>query len=317
MRCAGGKAAVGIDDSFHIGSCTKAMTATLCAILIQQQKLKWDSTIGEVLADQREKIRPEYHNVTLQQLLMHRSGLPEDRAPDPVVWPKIRDLRGPMLQQRRRFVELALSQKPTAAAGEKFQYSNAGYTIAGAMCERIMGKTWEELMRKELFKPLGMTTAGFGPPGAAKRVDQPCGHLEAGEMWLPVPPGPLADNPAVIGPAGTVHCSLADWAKFAMLHVRGEKGKEPLLPAEVFRKLHTATDGEYAFGWVVTSRPWAGGTALTHAGSNTMWMAVIWLAPKRDEAFLAATNVGAESGFTACDAAISELIKMANDKPQP
>ena len=133
---------------------------------------------------------------------------------------------------------------------------------------------------------------------------------------MPIPPSPIADNPAVIGPAGTVHCSLADWAKFATMHLRGENGKEPLLPAEVFHKLHTATDGEYAFGWLVAKRGWAGGATLSHVGSNTMWTADIWLAPKKNAAYLAATNVGAQSGFQACDAAITELIKSSN-KSQP
>ncbi len=313
VRRFGEKDAVTSSDQFHLGSCTKAMTATLCAILVQRGKLKWDSTIGEVFADQRDKIQPEYYNVTLEQLLTHRSGLPEDRKPD-ATFLQIRMLSGPMLQRRRKFVELVLSKKPATPAGTKFQYSNAGYVIAGTMCERVTGKTWEDLMRTELFKPLGMTSAGFGPPGSKDRNDQPCGHLALGDGWTAVPPGVFfADNPAVMGPCGTVHSSLADWAKFAIFHLRGEKGKESLLPAEAFRKLHTATDGDYALGWMVVERGWAGGKALTHSGSNTLWMAVIWLAPNRDAAYLVATNVG-DKGFPACDEAIGKMIAKTNTK---
>jgi CubicO group peptidase (beta-lactamase class C family) len=179
----------------------------------------------------------------------------------------------------------------------------------------VTGKSWEDLMRDELFTPLGMTTAGFGPPGTAAAVDQPWGHHVVGATWMPIRPGPDADNPAVIGPAGTVHCSLADWAKYAAFHLRGARGKEPRLPAEVFRKLHTPLPGDnpdYAFGWIVTDRDWAGGAALTHAGSNTMWFAMIWLAPKRDLAYLAATNVGNDMAFAACDAAIGKLIELSS-----
>jgi CubicO group peptidase (beta-lactamase class C family) len=132
--------------------------------------------------------------------------------------------------------------------------------------------------------------------------------------WIPMPPdNSKADNPAVIGPAGTVHCSIADWAKYAAFHLRGARGEEPRLPKEVFEKLHTppADDENYAYGWIVTDRPWAGGKALMHGGSNTMWMADIWLAPNKGQAYLAATNVGNESSFPACDAAISELIALA------
>jgi CubicO group peptidase (beta-lactamase class C family) len=315
VRRAGGKERVGLNDRFHIGSCTKSISATLCALLVEQGNLKWDSTIGEVLSDQKEKIAPEFHGVTLAQLLMHRSGLAEDRSPDRTLWPKVRALSGPMLEQRRTLVELVLAQKPSAAPGTKHQYSNYGYTIAGAMCERVTGKAWEDLLREHLFTPLEMTTAGFGSPGTAKDVEQPWGHLIRGAQWKPIPPGPAADNPAVIGPAGTVHCSLEDWAKYAAFHLRGARGEETLLPAEVFQKLHTPLpdDGEaYAFGWLVTDREWAGGKALTHAGSNTMWFAVVWLAPKRNAAYLAATNVGHDKAFSACDAAIGKLIELSS-----
>jgi CubicO group peptidase (beta-lactamase class C family) len=303
------------NDSFHIGSCTKAMTATLCAILVQKGKLKWDSTIGEVLADQKNKIHVDLQKVTLEQLLMHRSGLPEDRVPD-ATFLQIRALTGPMLKQRRQLVEIVLSKKPPEAPGAKFQYSNAGYTVAGAMCERATGKTWETLMRDELFKPLGMTTAGFGPPATRTKTKQPSGHIESGGKLTPMPAGPFADNPAVIGPAGTVHCSLADWAKFANFHLRGENGQESILPKEAFEKLHTPLAGDnqhYAFGWLVAERPWAGGKVLTHSGSNGLWKAVIWMAPNRDAAYLAATNVGNETSSKACDEAVSMLIRKASE----
>jgi CubicO group peptidase (beta-lactamase class C family) len=220
-----------------------------------------------------------------------------------------------MLEQRRAFVELVLAQKPTVAPGTKHQYSNNGYTIAGAMCERVTGQAWEDLMREQLFAPLEMTTAGFGPPGTADKVDQPWGHLVRGATWNPVPPGRAADNPAVIGPAGTVHCSLADWAKYAAFHLRGARGEERMLPADAFETLQTPLpddDKAYGYGWLVTERDWAGGKALTHAGSNTMWFAVVWIAPKRNAAYLAATNFGQDTAFTACDAAIGKLIEISS-----
>jgi hypothetical protein len=79
-----------------------------------------------------------------------------------------------------------------------------------------------------------------------------------------------------------VHCSLADWAKFAALHLRGLDGEGGFLRADTFRLLHSPTmGGDYAYGWSVAERDWAGGKALTHAGSNTMWYSVVWLAPNR------------------------------------
>ena len=86
---------------------------------------------------------------------------------------------------------------------------------------------------------------------------------------------------------------MADWAQFAILHLQAAQGKPRLLKAETFETLQTPPPGsEYAGGWMVVDRPWAGGRALTHSGSNTMWYATIWIAPKRDFAVLVATNAG-------------------------
>jgi CubicO group peptidase (beta-lactamase class C family) len=317
VRRAGHGERVNLDDRFHIGSCTKSMTATVCAILVEQGKLQWNTTIADTFPQLAAKIHPDYRAVTLEQLLRHRSGLPEDREPDAVLWPKICALTGPLKEQRRALVEMVLQQKPAAPPGTKFQYSNDGYTIAGAMCEQATGQVWEALMRERLFQPLRMTTAGFGPPGKPEAVDEPWGHLLEGQKWQPLAPDSEADNPPVIGPAGSVHCSIGDWARYAAFHLRGQLGEKKLLKPETLQKLHTAREGDdYAFGWLVAARDWAGGKALTHGGSNTFWFAVIWLAPARDSAFLAATNLGNDTAFAGCDAAIAKLIETTS-APSP
>ncbi|MGQ0549142.1 MAG: serine hydrolase domain-containing protein [Armatimonadota bacterium] len=309
-RQAGSTNPVQARDRFHLGSNTKPMTATLLAVLVEQGKIGWTTTIGDVFSSLRDRIHAHYHSVTLSQLLMHQSGLPDDTKPDPVLWPQVCALSGPIVEQRRQLVELVLSRAPAAPPGSRFQYSNAGYTIAGAMAEAVAGLSWEELMAQHVFGPLAMTSAGFGAPGAPGATDQPWGHTSDG--CRSIPPGPAADNPLVIGPAGTVHGSLRDWAAFASLHLRGARGEGGLLlRPETFQQLHqpapenyTAEGRLYAHGWVIAQWARAGGTALAHAGTNTLWYAVIWVAPARDVAFLTATNCGGDAGFRACDAAI-------------
>ncbi len=288
------------------------MTATLCGILVDKGKLKWTTTIGEAFPKLKDKIHPDYHAVTLDELLSHRSGLPEDREPDPVLWPKILALKGPLKDQRLALAELVLHDKPKAPRGTRFQYSNDGYTIAGAMCEQATGKAWEDLMRELLFRPLGMTTAGFGPPGKAGAVDQPWGHqVEDKKKPVPLAPNADADNPAVIAPAGTVHCSVGDWARYARLHLGGGPG---LLKPETLRKLHTARTGEdYAYGWQLLG----GGKILIHDGSNGFWYAVIWLMPEFGNAYLTATNRGDQPGSAGCAAAIAALTRWKPAEPGP
>ena len=185
-----------------------------------------------------------------------------------------------------------LRRAPAAPPGTRFIYSNAGFSIAGLMAETRTGTAYEELIRTRLFAPLGMTSAGFGPPGTAGRLDQPRGAPADG---MPVEPGPAADNPPAIAPAGLVHMTIRDWAKYVAMHVRGARGETTFLSGRSFARLHTPPSGfEYAMGWAVATRPWGGGDVLTHAGSNTIWYAVAWLAPKRDFAVLVTCNQGGD-----------------------
>jgi len=312
MRIAGSDVAVTTDDLFHIGSCTKAMTATLAGIMVNEGLINWKTTIAESMPELVEHMDPGFTGVTLEQLLSHRSGLSEDRSPDANLWPKIRALEGDMRARRVEFTKLVLAHPPAESPGTKMSYSNAGYVVAGAMLERAGGDSWEDLIRAKMFEPLGMASAGFGAPGAStdrEAPDQPWGHRGS----TAIAPGPAADNPAVLGPAGTVHCSLGDWMKFARLHL-GEKVGELQLDEATLARLHTDPEGDgYTLGWGVTERGWAGGTTLTHAGSNTMWFAVVWLAPGKNAGYLAAANTGAATAPRACDEAIALMIGMGAD----
>jgi CubicO group peptidase (beta-lactamase class C family) len=314
VRRAGHAEPVQAGDRFHIGSCTKAMTATLCGLLVERGKFSWDSTVAEVFPDLAPELAEGYRPVTLEQLLTHRSGLAEGIDFNSKVWPKVCDLSGPLPDQRLALLRLVFGSAPDAAPGSTYQYSNCGYAIAGAMCERVTGRAWEDLMREMLFEPLGMTTAGFGPPGTPGQADQPWGH-QLGffrRRWQALPPGEKdSDNPLVIASAGCVHCSLADWAKFVLLHLGGPHGSGPLLRPDTVRLLQSPTlGGDYAFGWTVTERDWAGGKALTHSGSNTLWYCVVWLAPNRGLGVLAATNLGTDAAVMACDKAVERVLDV-------
>ena len=309
IRARGSEAKVGLDDVWHLGSCTKAMTATLCARLVEQGKLKWDSKVGDVLADQAEQIHADLRRVTLEQLLSHRAGLPT--IPPLPLWLKLVGHEGSRDAREMLLSNGWLKAKPASPPGSKWEYSNAGFMLAGLMAERAADKDWEALIREQLFEPLGMKTAGFGAPGSADKVDQPHGHNALG---FAMKPGKGADNPRGLGPAGTVHCSLRDWSKFIALHLQGARGECRLLTAESFQRLHSPQPIDdkagYALGWVVSQREWANGSVLMHNGSNTMWFSVVWIAPKRGFAVMAVTNLGGKDGTLATDAAASLLIEQ-------
>ena len=177
---------------------------------------------------------------------------------------------------------------------------SSGWSSPAADAPRAAGPAdiWGQIAEDNV---VDWARGGFGAPVG----QQPWGHQANG---TPVKPGPKADNPPGIGPAGTVHCTLADWAKFVAFHLTSGKSNPGLLKPESFDTMHTSADGQYAMGWLTAKRPWAGGTALTHAGSNTMWYCVAWLAPKKNFAVLVMINQGGDGASRAADDVASALI---------
>ncbi|MDH4197349.1 MAG: beta-lactamase family protein, partial [Candidatus Aminicenantes bacterium] len=276
-------------------------TAAAVGALVEQGKLTWETTLEMVFPDLAPSIPPSLQNVTLLMLLSHRAGLPAN-----VFWGLI-PRTGSTREQRSAVLKTMASLKPASEPGTKYLYSNLGYVIAAAMAEQAADAPWEDLMKTILFDPLGMTSVGYGGLGTPGQIDQPWGHAADGQ---PVSSnGPDMDNPPVLGPAGRVHCTLGDWARFIADELRGARGERALLKPETYKRLQTPPfGGDYALGWGVAEREWGGGTVLTHAGSNTMNFAVAWLAPLRDFAVLVVTNQGGETAYKACNEAVSALV---------
>jgi len=310
VRKLGDETKATFDDQWHLGSCTKSMTATLIGILVEEEKLKWSSTLGEVFPEM--DMDEKWKGVTVEQLLAHRAGVPKDLQRDGMwaaLWKATRDTRAARLD----FMRTLFKKPPVHEPGTKYEYANGGFMIAGAMAEKVCDKAWEELMQEKVFGPLGIKSAGFGIPGPKGKVEQPWGHAPLGPVQ--------SDNPKALGPAGTVHCSLEDWGKYIAVHTGGWRSNrapgEWLLEPESIAKLHTAYNApgeKYGFGWGIGKRGWAkgaggDGTVITHSGSNTTWFCVVWAAPEKNMAVMVATNKAGDSAAKACDDAASEMIK--------
>ena len=295
------------DDLWHLGSDTKAMTATLVARLVEQGKLKWETTVVEIFPEESPRFHSDVKSVTMLHLLSHRAGL----APN-VSWSRFSS--DDVKPERLKIVREELAKSPRHQPGSHYEYSNLGYVIAGAMVEKVTGKTWEQAMQDEIFTPLEMKSAGFGGTGKVGEINQPWPHTSDGR---PVAKnGPATDNPPVMGPAGRVHCTIQDWAKFIQDQLRGARGEPALLKPESYQKLHTPPfGGDYALGWVTAERGWGGGKVLNHGGDNTMNCANVWIAPQRDFAILVCVNQGGDTAFKAADEAVGALIKLREEKP--
>jgi CubicO group peptidase (beta-lactamase class C family) len=287
-------------DIIHLGSDTKAMTAVLIGELIDKKQLSFETKMSDIFPDLAPKMNPAMAANTVRNLLRHDGGFPHD-----LNWSSLPP------QQRRLAVERALAAAPATPIGQ-FSYSNVGYVVLGAIIEAKTGKPWEQVIQRNLFAPLGMATAGFGAPGTRGRVDEPWGHILKNGALLPL----QADNPPSMGPAGTVHCSIADWSKFIAEILRSARGHPTLLSERTFKELITPAPGQdYAGGWIITNRPWAGGLALTHTGSNTMWYCTAWIAPNKNFAIMIAINDGSAPAPKAADDGCGLLIKFNASLP--
>ena len=326
-RAVGGESPVQPTDLWHIGSCTKALTATLLATYVAEGKLAWDDTLGEALPELAELMSPPVKARTVADLVRHQAGMPPNASPRLFGQLRVMDTAKGRAEVVREALMTAVAVHETDAP----VYSNTGYVVAGAICERLGGKPWEQLLSDRVLAPLGIEEGqfGFGAPPAGRDMtmpDQPTGHRSVGrgaggQRWMPLAPNALADNPAAYGPAGTLHLTLDAWARFCMAHVRGDDlppGERDALglSREDYAELHRGQKG-FAAGWVVGQRAWAKpaeageaaiGGVLNHAGSNTFWYAVAWLAPERDLVLLAVTNAAGEAGPKGADEAVGAAL---------
>lgn len=308
-------APVTLQDKWHHGSLTKSMTATLAAMLVEEGKISWTTTLADIFPELAAKMNPQWRTVTLDWLCSNRGGAPGDLVPSGI-WNQLQAFQGTPREGRRLLLEKLTVLAPNSTPGTKYEYSNAGFSLAGHLLETVMNQPWEELLTERLFDRLGMASAGFGVPATPRHINQPWGHQLVNAKPSPIEPGASADNPPAIGPSATVHCSVIDLAKYVAFHLAGQKADTALLKHEVFVKLHTAVPNNagYAYGWSTADRTWASGTALNHAGSNTQWYSVIWMAPNREFGVVAlcnlATSAGANPGVTATDQAVTMVIQQ-------
>jgi len=224
-------------------------------------------------------------------LLSHTGGFPTSLPGS--VWRSFFPYDSPHGMDRDALTAAVLNAAPAGTPGTQHRYSNFGYAVAGRMLEKNTGLDWETLMRTELFGPLEMSTAGFGPPaqpiGTSVNRPAPWGHAPAKID----PAYAAADNPAALGPAGTVHASLADLEHYLTVLLTGglaRNGSRIVSRASLDVLLEPVLDG-YGLGWLVGTTTDGRRYAL-HDGSNTMFYSMLVVLPDDGSAVVVLTNRG-------------------------
>ena len=296
---------VTVEDKFLIGSCGKAFTATLAAILINEGYLQWDTSVREVFPE--IEMHPNWESVTIQQLLTNRSGYADDSKSkllpdDQMMW---HDNDSPV-DMRYSYMKSAINIKPKYPPNEVVLYANSGFLVAGVMLETASNISFENLMQEKLFNPLALNTAGYGSPATIDPVSQPHGHFSNSAI--------KKDFPDYIAPMGNVAISIGDWSKFVLFHLNVYQNNNPiLLDSVTLQKLHTPPNSakwvfsgfeswiaktiynldlnafSYAFGWV-TKKEAEGDYLLWHTGQGSSFSARVEVDPKSKSAILIVTN---------------------------
>lgn len=230
-------------DYFHLGSNTKAITGFVAAYLVETNKIKWTTKFFDLFPAWKKKSNPAYYDITLVDLLSHRAKIQPYTSG--LEFQELPDLKGSKSEQRKQFAKYLLIEKPVKNKAGIYNYSNAGYSIAALMLEKVSGLSWEQLTKETMFK-LIKADIRFGFPNKFD-IDQPYGHWIENDTLKALPPTTDYDL-ALAEPAGDISMTLPDYSKFIQLNLKGLSGRNNILKATTYNFIHFGLK-EYSIGW--------------------------------------------------------------------
>ena len=271
-----------LNDRFHIGSNTKAMTAFIIAKYVEKGKLKWTTHFFDIFPEWKAKSKTEYSGITLQDLLSHKAGIqPFQGEGDP----KIPDFKGTNPEKRKQFGQFVLTLEPQKLDEQNpFIYSNAGYTLATLMLEKVTAKSWEQLVEKIFNKDLNLNIK-LSWPENQKQKDT-WGHSFENGKLIPVP-STVDYHLDYTEPAGDINIKLKDYIKFVQLNLQGIHGENNYLKADTYKFIHKGIEN-YSMGWY---NIYENGKELsTHSGTAGTYYSLVHIDRIRGKAFIIFTN---------------------------
>lgn len=285
------------DSIFQIGSISKVWTATLIMQLVDEGALDLDAPIREVLPDFAVADAEVSATVTTRHLLTHTSGIDGD----------VFDDTGRGDDAVAKYVALLATVGQNHPLGVTFSYCNSGYSVLGAIVEKLTGMTWDQALAERICKPLGLTATVTLPEQMLLHAAA-VGHVGGGEEG-PARQAPVALLPRGVGPAGLITARAHDVLCFARMHLHG--GLTPdgrrMLSAESaaamaqfqaeIPDLHTLGDS-WGLGWI----RFAWGTdrdvrVIGHDGNTIGQSAFLRMLPGADLAVTLLTNGGNARGL--------------------
>lgn len=249
LRMVGRPETVDPDTVFQLASFSKPITSTVVAALVGKGFLDWDSRIAELAPDFQLHDPYPSQQVTVRDLLNHRSGLPGNAGNDLEAIGYARDAILPRLA--------LLSPASSFRAG--YAYSNAGFTMGALAAARPTGKDWETVAEEMLYRPLGMTSTSSRHSDFLARPNAASLHVDLGQGWTAA----VKRSADAEAPAGGVSGSARDLGAWMRLELgQGRFEGEQLIPADALAATHepmffrgpnpvTGVPEFYGLGWNV------------------------------------------------------------------
>jgi len=223
------------DTRFRLGSITKQFTATVILQLVEQGKIKLDAKLSDYLPDYRKDTGEK---VTIHHLLTHTSGIPSYTS-QPGFFQNVS--RNPYKVDE--FVKKYASGNLEFEPGSKFTYNNSGYFLLGAIIEHVTGKPYEQVLKENIFDPLGMKNTGYDhhdtliPKRASGYIKTPDGYANAAYLDMSIPYA-----------AGSLYSTVEDlylWDQALYT--------DKVLSAQSKALMYKPFLEDYAYGWAVTN----------------------------------------------------------------
>jgi len=282
------------DTRFMIGSVTKSMTTTLAATLVAEGRIDWDDPVSDYLPSFAVS-NPEWTPlVRLRDVLGHTSGVPRSDLTLFV------DFERPL----GLIASLADISSPSAP-GERFEYQNQVFAIGGFVLARAAGarnrnediaRTYERLMQRRVFGPLGMTRTSVDFEAAIHGDNHAWPHsMEPATSAASAVPIGFERFALPVTPAGAVWSSIDDMARYLAMHLREGVSVDGVrvAPAAELEETHTAQtvlEGStgYGLGWGVSQN--FAGKVLAHGGGTAGFISQVFGVPSLDYGWVVLTN---------------------------
>lgn len=257
------------NTSFAIGSCTKAFTSLLMGLLNKEGKLEYDKPVRDILPEVKFFNNEMNNNITLRDMMCHRTGLPRHDFS----WYLFNTNSRDSMMQRIQYME------PTAPLRQTWQYNNFMFLLQGIISEKMYGKKWEQNISDKILTPLGMKNTTTTIEGLKKSPEPSLGYFLYKDSLIR-----KMDyyNINAMSPAGSINSSVNEMATWVMAWINGGKvnGKE-LFPAAYMKEAMSSQMviapalpekekpdiqfANYGFGWFMAS--YRGHYRVEHGGN--------------------------------------------------